>query len=214
MRAILLMLLLTTASCTDDQFGIWKMDPARSTSRGEPLPKSFTVRIEPHAKGEVFTVDRIFWDGRASTSSIILYLDGKSRDFLDQDCSGTQSSRQVDKTTVEMVRNCNSGTRSRIVRRFAAQPKELILDITKQLPDSRRLERHLVLDKQQEGNMKVFAAVRNAIHLFMLIGRVSAQAPTGVIAGTVRDPSSAAVVGAQIKAVSVATGLTRIMASS
>jgi hypothetical protein len=151
MRAILLMLLLTTASWADDQFGIWRMNPARSRPGGEPPPKSFIVRIEPHAKGEVFTVDRISWDGRVTTSSTILYLDGKSRDFQDQDCSGTQSSRRVDKTTVEIVRNCNSGIRSRFVRRLAAQPKELILDITEQLPDSRRSERHLVLEKTAEG---------------------------------------------------------------
>jgi hypothetical protein len=148
MRAILLMVLLTTASCADDQFGIWKMNPARSTPRGEAPLKSFTVRIEPHAKGEVFTVDRIDADGRGTTSSTILYFDGKSRDFQDFNCSGTQSSRRVDKTTVEIVRNYNSGARSRFVRRLAAQPKELILDITEQLPDSRRLERHVVLEKQ------------------------------------------------------------------
>ena len=151
MRAVLLMVLLTTASCADDEFGIWNLNRARSTPGGESPPKSFTVRIEPHAKGEVFTVDRIDANGRGTTSSTILYLDGKSRDFQDQDCSGTQSSRRVDKTTVEIVRNCNSGIRSRFVRRLAAQPKELILDITEQLPDSRRSERHLVLEKTAEG---------------------------------------------------------------
>jgi hypothetical protein len=147
MRAILLMLLLTAASCADDQFGIWKMNPARSTPSGELRPK-ITVRIEPHAKGEVVTVDRISWDGRVTTCSAILYLDGKSHEFQDQECSGTQSSRRVDKTTVEIVRKCNSGTRSRFIRRLATQPKELILDITEELTDGRRLERHLVLRKQ------------------------------------------------------------------
>jgi len=148
MRAVLLMVLLTTASCADDEFGIWNLNRARSTPGGESPPKSFTVRIEPHAKGEVFTVDRIDANGRGTTSSTILYLDGKSRDFQDQDCSGTQPSRRVDKTTVEIVRKCNSGTRSRFIRRLATQPKELILDITEELTDGRRLERHLVLEKQ------------------------------------------------------------------
>jgi len=148
MRAVLLTLLLTTASRADDQFGIWKMNPARLTPSGEPAPKSFTIRIEPHAKGEVFTVDRISWEDRATSSSTILYLDGKSRDFQDQDCWGTQSSRRVDKRTVEIVRNCASGKLSRFVRRLAAHPKELILDITEQLPDGHRSERHLVLEKQ------------------------------------------------------------------
>jgi hypothetical protein len=148
MPAILLTLLLATASWADEPFGTWKMNPARSTPSGDPHPKSFTVRIEPHVKGEVFTVDRIFWDGRAATSSTILYLDGKFRDFQDEECSGTQASRRVDKTTVEIVRNCDSGKQSRFVRRLPAQSKELILDVTKRLPGGRRLERHLVLEKQ------------------------------------------------------------------
>src|SRR5215510_3601132 len=43
---------------------------------------------------------------------------------------------------------------------------------------------------------------------------VRAQAPTGVIAGVVLDPSGAAVTGAQVKLVSMATGLTRAVATS
>ena len=62
--------------------------------------------------------------------------------------------------------------------------------------------------------MEAFAALENAILLFMLIGLASAQQPTGAIAGVVRDPSGAAVVGVQIKAVSVATGLARTVISS
>src|SRR5262252_10769825 len=110
MRAVVPFILLGAACWADVAFGIWKMNATRSTFAGDTQPKSFTVRIEPHAKGEVFTVDRIDANGRGTTSSTILYLDGKSRDFQDQDCSGTQSSRRVDKTTVEIVRKCNSGT--------------------------------------------------------------------------------------------------------
>src|SRR5262245_47479979 len=43
---------------------------------------------------------------------------------------------------------------------------------------------------------------------------VRAQAPTGIIAGVVRDPSGAAVTGAQVKLVSLATGLTRAVTTS
>jgi len=39
-------------------FGTWKMDVSRSKITGSAPPKSFTVRAEPHAKGEVFTLDR------------------------------------------------------------------------------------------------------------------------------------------------------------
>jgi len=43
---------------------------------------------------------------------------------------------------------------------------------------------------------------------------VAAQAPTGIIAGVVRDPSGAVIIGAQVKLVSLATGLTRAVATS
>lgn len=132
----------------DGAFGSWKMNPAHSTFNGDSPPKNFTVRIEPHAKGEVFTLDTIWWDGRATTSSTILYLDGKPRDFQELECSGTQSSRRVDSRTVEILRKCDSGECMRFVRRLAAQEKELILEITEQHPDGRRSERHLVLEKQ------------------------------------------------------------------
>jgi len=51
------------------------MNAARSTLAGDIRPKSLTVRIEPHAKGEVFTLDRIEADGRSTSSSTILYLE-------------------------------------------------------------------------------------------------------------------------------------------
>jgi hypothetical protein len=64
---------------------------------------------------------------------------------------GTQASRRVDKQTVEIIRNCNGGAWVRFVRRLAAQPKELILEITEHA-DGRRFERRLVLEKQPEEN--------------------------------------------------------------
>jgi hypothetical protein len=148
MRAIALLILFATSCLGEGAFGTWKMNPARSTFSGSSHPESITIRIEPHAKGEVFTLDKTGRDGRATTSSTILYLDGKSRDFQDEDCSGTQSSRRVDTTMVEIARNCNSSKHSRIVRRLATQPKDLILDVTEQLPNRRSLVSRLVLEKQ------------------------------------------------------------------
>jgi hypothetical protein len=52
-----------------------------------------------------------------------------------------------------------------------------------------------------------------AFHM-LTIGIGLAQAPTGTIAGVVHDPSGAAVTGAQLKVVSLSTGLTRSVASS
>ena len=129
-------------------FGTWKMDADRSTFAGSTQPKSLTVRIEPHAKGEVFTLDRIEADGRASTSSTILYFDGTLRTFQDFGCSGTQSSRRVDNQAMEILRRCENGASIKIVRRSAGPQQEIVLDITEQHIDGRRFERHLVLEKQ------------------------------------------------------------------
>jgi hypothetical protein len=149
MRTIALLIPIAVACRAGDAFGTWKVSPARSTYNGGSHIESFTVRIGPHAKGEVFTLDKTDRDGRATTSSTILYLDGKPRDFHEAMCSGTQSSRRVGKETVEIIRSCG-GAWIRFIRRPAGQPNELILEITEQQPDGRRVERRLVMEKQQE----------------------------------------------------------------
>jgi len=73
----MLMLLLTALGWADAAFGTWTMNPARSTVAPDPRLKSIAIRIESNAKGEVFTLDRIEADGRSTTVSTILYLDGK-----------------------------------------------------------------------------------------------------------------------------------------
>ena len=148
MRSALILVALGAACWAGAAYGTWKLNFARSTFAGDTQPRSFTIRIEPHAKGEVFTLDRVEADGRATSSSTTLYLDGKTRDFQDDECSGTQSSRRVDSQTVQILRRCTSGGWTRFVRRSAAQSKDLILEITEQHPDGRRFERHLVLEKQ------------------------------------------------------------------
>lgn len=147
MRTIPLVLLLAVSGSASDAFGTWTMNQARSTAAPDPRPKSITIRIESHAKGEVFTLDRIEADGRYTTVSTILYLDGKPRDFQGPGCSGTQSSRRVDSQTVEVLRTCANGGWIRFVRRSSAQPNELVLEVTEQQAGGRRLERHLVLEK-------------------------------------------------------------------
>ncbi len=139
--------MLVAVSCrAEAAFGIWKMNAARSTFPGSF--KSLTVRIEPHPKGEVFTLDRIEPDGRAISSSTILYFDGEPRRFDDIGCSGIQSSRRADDRTVEIVRMCASGGWTRFLRRAPAKSNELVLEITEQYADGRRLERRLILEKQ------------------------------------------------------------------
>ena len=135
---------LAAKSLPEDGFGNWKVNPVRSTN---PYPGSFVLRIEPHPKGEVFTLDRVDAQGRNTTSSTVLYLDGKPRDLEVAGCAGTQSSRRLDSRTVEILRNCGSGESMRFVRRLT-QPKELVLEITEQRPDGSRLERRLVLEKK------------------------------------------------------------------
>lgn len=105
------------------------------------------MRIEPHANGEVFTVDKVERDGRATSDSTILYLDDKPRDFQDLGCAGTQSSRRVDGRTVEILRKCSTGGWTRFVRRLTRY-RELVLEITSQQADGRRVERRVVMEKQ------------------------------------------------------------------
>jgi hypothetical protein len=70
MRITALILLLTVSGWADGAFGTWTMNPAQSTLGGDdPRPKSITIRIESHAKSEVFTSDRIEADGRPTTFS-------------------------------------------------------------------------------------------------------------------------------------------------
>src|SRR5580704_6808315 len=104
MRLALLLMLLAATSWAGEAFGVWKLNPARSTLAGNQM--SVTLRIEPHARGEVFTLDTVAADGRASTFSTILYFDGKPREFQDGACTGTQSSRRLDAWTVEILREC------------------------------------------------------------------------------------------------------------
>ena len=153
MRIVLLLMLMSTAcgpvpSYGDPVFGTWNLDLGRSTFAGHTQPKSLMVRIEPHAKGEVVTVDRTEVNGRAISSSMLLYFDGTARNFQDAGCSGTQSSRRVDSRTVEILRTCASGEWTRFVRRWSTLPKELFLDITEQQIDGRHFERRLVLEQQ------------------------------------------------------------------
>jgi hypothetical protein len=147
MRTILLVLLLGAPGWAGDAFGIWKVNPARSTFIADPQPRAVTVRIERHAKGEVFTLEQIREKGEKVTTSMILYLDGREREFQGDTCFGTQSSRRVDQRTIEIVYRCRDGW-TRWIRRLPPEPKELILDIAEHLPNGRRVERHLVLEKQ------------------------------------------------------------------
>lgn len=144
MQAALLILLAGT-SWAGEAFGVWKLNPARSMLAGDR--GSVTLRIEPHRRGEVFTLDIVGPDGRATTSSTILYFDGKSREFLDSICSGTQSSRRVDGQTVEILRACASGVQMRLTRQ-TFRPGLLILAIIEQTSGGSRSERRLVFEKQ------------------------------------------------------------------
>jgi hypothetical protein len=145
---LVLLPLVVTTGWAEPAFGTWQMNAARSMLAGDIRPQSLTVRIEPHAKGQVFTLDRVEADGRATSTSSILYFDGEPRPFQDFGCSGIQSSRRVDSGTVEILRMCASGAWVRLIRRSAPQAKELLLEITEQRPDGRRVERRLILEKR------------------------------------------------------------------
>ena len=118
------------------------------------MSPSLTVRIERDPKGEVFTWDRIETDGRTTSSSTILYLDGEPRRFEDFGCSGIQASRRADERTVEIVRTCASGGWMRFLWRASVKASELVLEITEQSADGRRFDRRLTLEKQEESDQR------------------------------------------------------------
>jgi hypothetical protein len=136
------------ARAADPVFGTWRLNAAQSTFAGDTQPKSLTIRIESHAKGEVFTLDRTETNGRSTSLSVLLYFDGKARAFNEAGCSGTRSSRRLDSRTVEIINECTGGQSTRIVRRSGQQPNELVLEITDQYADGRHYERRLVLERQ------------------------------------------------------------------
>jgi hypothetical protein len=107
------------------------------------------VQIEPHVKGEVFTMDRTESDGSARSSSSILYFDGAPRDIQDFDCTGTQSSSRLDDRTIEIRRKCAGSDGTWLVRQSVNASKELLIDITQDRRGAGpNREWHMVLEKQ------------------------------------------------------------------
>jgi hypothetical protein len=96
----------------------------------------------------VFTLDRTETNGRSTTSSILLYFDGRMRAFNEAGCSGTQSSRRLDSGIVEILHDCAGGPSTRIIVRSGERPDQLVEEITDQYPDGRHYERRLVLERQ------------------------------------------------------------------
>lgn len=147
MRILLVLVLAGSACWGDDALGIWKMNLGRSAFAAERAPRNFTLRIERHAQGEVFTVERTEQDGRSSSDSTILFLDRKPREYQDLDCRGTQSSQRVDNRTVEILRSCEAGAWMRVIRRVKHE-RELTLEVNGRRPDGRQVQMLLVLQKQ------------------------------------------------------------------
>jgi hypothetical protein len=143
-----LLTVLSAADSAENAFGTWMVNSRKSTSAGGIEPKIVTLRIERHAKGEVFTMDGSEQDEQSTTDSTILFLDGKPRDYQDRECKGTQSSRRVDNRTVEILRACEAGAWIRIIRRVATD-SELVLEVNGRRSDGRQVEMRLVLEKQR-----------------------------------------------------------------
>ena len=92
-------------------------------------------------------MDRTEHDGRSSTDSTVLFLDGKPRDYQDSGCTGTQSSVRVDNWTVEILRTCEAGAWMRLIRRMN-KGSELVLEVSRRRSDGRQVEMRLVFEKQ------------------------------------------------------------------
>lgn len=148
MRAILLLALAGGAGWGGgDAVRVWKLSPGRSTFAADRQPRNLTLRIERHSRGEVFTVDRTEQDGRSTTDSTVLFLDGAPRDYQDPECRGTQSSQRVDNRTVEILRTCQAGGWIRLTLRMATG-SELVLEVSGRRPDGRQVQMRLVLERQ------------------------------------------------------------------
>ena len=148
MRIILLLVLAGGAGWGGgDAVGVWKLNPGRSTFATDRQPRSLILRIEHHPSGEVFTVDRTERDGRSTTDSTVLFLDGQPRNYQGLHCTGTQSSQRVDNRTVEIMRTCEAGEWMRFIRRVNANG-ELVLEVSDRRPDGRQVQIRFVLEKQ------------------------------------------------------------------
>jgi len=147
MRNVVVLALLVIAGRTQTAVGTWKLNPARSTFSGQTRPRTLVLRVEPHPKGEVVTVDRTEVNGQSTSASTILYFDGVPRDFQGTGCSGSQTARRLDGQTVEIIRQCAGGDWERLAQRLTRQGKELLVEITKQR-SGQRVERRLLLEKQ------------------------------------------------------------------
>lgn len=148
MRTILLVMIFSVACCAGSVLGTWRMVRAQSRFDGVDQPLSLTVCLEPHAKGTVFTLDRLEADGRTTSSSTILYFDGAPREFQDFACSGTQSSRWSDQRTMEIRRVCATSESIWLIRRSAADSKELTIEVSGTRHGGSSHSWHLVLKKQ------------------------------------------------------------------
>jgi hypothetical protein len=148
MLIILLLALASQAgSGAGDAVGVWKLSPSRSNFAADRQPSSLILRIERHPRGEVFTVDRTEQDGRSTTDSTVLFLDGQRRDYQGLDCRGTQSSQRVDNQTVEITRTCEAGAWMRFILRVNLDG-ELVLEVSGRRPDRRQVQIRLVFEKQ------------------------------------------------------------------
>src|SRR5262245_26354208 len=97
MRTVLLLTALISVSCTvasgpDDALGVWRVRPDRSPG---PYSNVLTIRFEPHNSGEVFTLDWTEANGRSTTSSVLLYFDGRGRTSVLDRRRNAQSGRSV-----------------------------------------------------------------------------------------------------------------------
>ena len=143
-----MLLLFAASGGSEETFGTWHMNAAKSALGEGIRPRSVTVRIEPRANGEVFTMDRIEADGRTTSASSILYFDGEPRRFEDFACSGIQSARHLNSRTAEVLRMCASGAWLRWILRSVPETRELVLEVTEQGSSGSRIQRRLVLEKR------------------------------------------------------------------
>jgi hypothetical protein len=93
----------TAAQAPDPIVGTWKLDPAKSSFKPGPGPKSATVVVEPAGKGIKVAVDAVNADGSPSKWGFTTMRDGKEVPVTGNPMYDTATSTQANPTSGETV---------------------------------------------------------------------------------------------------------------
>jgi|SRR5688572_21993076 hypothetical protein len=95
----------------DHGMGTWRMDPARSSFRPGPAPKTLTARFEPAPEGGVrLRTEAVLPNGQVATTAYDARLDGKDYPLTGSPMADAVTLRRVDARRVERSDKKNGTT--------------------------------------------------------------------------------------------------------